>query len=1046
MTDMHADKRFKAFCSPYKQDIFQSITHLNQVWLPDPYDVPIIHQKSRECFERLLNRLDADTLDSGRTLLLLGESGSGKTHLMRVFRNQMHERGRGYFAYMQMTSSEINYARYTLRNTIDSLDKPYYLPTGNITGLMRLSNALIERTAIPAHDIDDLHSEELSQEDLINLVHNICDRILNTDYFRNQDPDLIQALLYLQNDDPTIHARVFKYLRCEALSDYDRKKLGGIPARTEEDDPQRMLQALANLIHGTDSGALVICLDQIEDMLEGARPDEKVRRAIQVTNSLAQIPNVIIVIACLADIYTKIRGSLTTALIDRLEQDPPPNTIYSGRHTEEIQTMVATRLQYLYENQQVEFNENEPLYPFLPETPALLNNQSCRQILHWCCEQREKSIATGIRPSLPVSPPPPGAPPSPDPTPPAIDLSQHWSDHLTRPHPVPETEPEMLRWLARSLTHCEQELNGGTYQIHISPHGDFLNIDLQRGTTHAGQQLIIGLCQKSSQGGALAKQIDQLQSAAGTRKPIAIRSGEFPANPKTKIAIRLGEFIAAGGQRALITDSDWRAMVAMDSFRAQYEDHPEFLSWLHTEQPLLGLPSLQQILNIDTDTDDSLPPTPPDPLPPSPNPLHLKIGMTRSHVAQLYTINPAELVRHAAFLGGSGSGKTTLALNIIEQLLLQRIPAILLDRKGDLCSYALEESWRAPIADPERKALRDKLRANTAITLYTPGTLPGRGHALSIPIVPTGLEQLTSEERQQLAIDAAFALGKILGYKDYGQDKTRIAVLGQAIRVLSELDPNQALTLPHLIDFIHSHDPLLLNAIGKLDSKLFGRLVADLQTLSLTNGHLFSQGGEMLNMESLLGNSAHDNTGKTRLSIINTSFLGNDDNILFWVAQLLLEIGRFTRKSPSNQLQAVILLDEADLYLPAQSKPATKDPLENLLKRARSAGIGLMLATQSPGDLDYKSRDQISSWFIGRITQKTAIEKLRPMFTEASTNVADQLPNQTTGEFYVLHHGQVTALKADTPLVRIKQIPSDEILKLAVKKTEKFSLKRMFGF
>ncbi|MDV6344557.1 zonular occludens toxin domain-containing protein [Nitrosomonas sp. Is37] len=217
-----------------------------------------------------------------------------------------------------------------------------------------------------------------------------------------------------------------------------------------------------------------------------------------------------------------------------------------------------------------------------------------------------------------------------------------------------------------------------------------------------------------------------------------------------------------------------------------------------------------------------------------------------------------------------------------------------------------------------------------------------------------------------------------MGHKDSGQDKSRIAILGQAIAILSELQLDQALSLDSLMDFIDSEDPLLLNAIGKLDSKLFKKLVGDLQTLSLTSGNLFAQHGELLNAQSLLGLEPDKHTDKTRLSIINTTYLGNDENILFWVAQFLLEISHYAKRSPSDKLQAVILLDEADLYLPVQSKSATKDPLENLLRRARSAGLGLMLATQSPGDLDYRARDQISSWFIGRVTQNTALDKLRP--------------------------------------------------------------------
>ena len=86
-------------------------------------------QRPGNWFERMVNRvLEPSGLASGRILLLLGESGSGKTHLMRAFRNQVHSRHRGYCGYMQMTAFTGQYGRYVLNNLIESLDKPYYEP------------------------------------------------------------------------------------------------------------------------------------------------------------------------------------------------------------------------------------------------------------------------------------------------------------------------------------------------------------------------------------------------------------------------------------------------------------------------------------------------------------------------------------------------------------------------------------------------------------------------------------------------------------------------------------------------------------------------------------------------------------------------------------------------------------------------------------------------------------------------------------------------------------------------------------------------------
>lgn len=255
---------------------------------------------------------------------------------------------------------------------------------------------------------------------------------------------------------------------------------------------------------------------------------------------------------------------------------------------------------------------------------------------------------------------------------------------------------------------------------------------------------------------------------------------------------------------------------------------------------------------------------------------------------------------------------------------------LLVDRKGDLCSYANPHAWEQPLADPARQARRSQLRDQIEVALYTPGSSEGRGRPLSISIVPAGLGRLQdSGERQQIAQFAAMSLGGMMGYKTQGLDLQRIAILKSAIEVLAELHPQTSPTMK----------------------------------------------------------------------------------------------------------QAVALFDEADLYLPAQTKPATKEPFENLLKRSRSAGVGLFLATQSPGDLDYMLRDQISTWYLGKIKEQTALNKLKPMLSEAKTNVAAKLPNQQTGEFYAINNSAVTSLMTDMSLIQAQQVPIEEILTLAEQTT-----------
>jgi hypothetical protein len=91
-----------------------------------------------------------------------------------------------------------------------------------------------------------------------------------------------------------------------------------------------------------------------------------------------------------------------------------------------------------------------------------------------------------------------------------------------------------------------------------------------------------------------------------------------------------------------------------------------------------------------------------------------------------------------------------------------------------------------------------------------------------------------------------------------------------------------------------------------------------------------------------------------------------------------------------------------------------------------------MLATQSPGDLDYKSRDQITSWFIGRVREDTALRKLKAAFqSESGLDPAAVLPSQTVGEFHLVQEGLVRSMKAQRSLIEAEQVPFDRIEQLA---------------
>ena len=404
----------------------------------------------------------------------------------------------------------------------------------------------------------------------------------------------------------------------------------------------------------------------------------------------------------------------------------------------------------------------------------------------------------------------------------------------------------------------------------------------------------------------------------------------------------------------------------------------------------------------------------------------------QSDNSQPVTLNKSIMKRHSAVLGGSGSGKTTLALSMIEQLLARGIPAVLIDRKGDLCSYANPDVWREDESEPaERQADREKLGDSIDVAVYTPGRASGR--PISITLLPTGMNELPEHEQQLLANLSSAALGDMLHLKNSATHQKQSGTLSVALRIMGSRSSHEV-TLTDLITFLEDEDPELTDLTQRMDpsGKIRRDLVAQLDSLRYRNSALFEGGGESLRMDALLGLGKYARDGRTRLSVIYTGFLGDNENILFWVAQFLSEALRFCQRNPNDELQAVVMFDEADLYIPANAKPATAEPLQSLLKRARSAGLGIMLATQSPGDLDYKSRDQITSWFIGRVREDTALRKLKAAFqAESGLDPAAVLPSQTVGQFHLVQEGLVRAMRAQRSLIQAEQVPFDRIEQLA---------------
>jgi hypothetical protein len=368
-----------------------------------------------------------------------------------------------------------------------------------------------------------------------------------------------------------------------------------------------------------------------------------------------------------------------------------------------------------------------------------------------------------------------------------------------------------------------------------------------------------------------------------------------------------------------------------------------------------------------------------------------------------------DLTTHAVIIGMTGSGKTGLALGLLEESLIDNIPVIAIDPKGDLPNlmltfpglsaaeflpwvddqeaaaaglsrqqFAAKQSdlWRKGLADWDQGPERiERLRSAAEFAVYTPGSragLPVNALGNFAPPGPDAMQDRDlARERVQSTVTALLALAGMDADPLTSREHILLANIFSAA-----WSQNKGFDLAGLVRGIQ--DPPFAR-VGVMDLESFFPAKERFQLAMRFNNLLAAPGfeawleGEPLDIGRLLFTAE----GKPRASIFTISHLGDAER-MFFVAKLLNEILAWVRTQPgTSSLRAVVYMDEIFGYFPPVSNPPSKQPLLTLLKQARAFGLGVVLSTQNPVDLDYKGLANTGTWFIGRL--QTEGDKQRVM-------------------------------------------------------------------
>jgi hypothetical protein len=358
-----------------------------------------------------------------------------------------------------------------------------------------------------------------------------------------------------------------------------------------------------------------------------------------------------------------------------------------------------------------------------------------------------------------------------------------------------------------------------------------------------------------------------------------------------------------------------------------------------------------------------------------------------------------DLVTHAVCVGMTGSGKTGLCLALIEEAAIDGIPAILIDPKGDLANLLLTfprlepedfrpwvneddarrknlsvddyarqqaELWRKGLASwGEDGARIQRLRDAADFAVYTPGSNAGIPLSIlkSFAAPPPAIREDEELLRERIGTTATSLLG-LLGI-DADPIKSREHILIATI-LDTAWRQGQELDLPGLIQQIQAPP---MKRVGVLDLDAFFPSKDRFALAMALNNLLAAPGfGAWMEGEPLdVGNLLHTPSGKPRVAIVSIAHL-NDAERMFFVSLLLNQaVGWMRAQSGTTSLRALLYMDEIFGFFPPVANPPSKRPLLTLLKQARAFGVGVVLATQNPVDLDYKGLSNTGTWFIGRL-------------------------------------------------------------------------------
>lgn len=393
-------------------------------------------------------------------------------------------------------------------------------------------------------------------------------------------------------------------------------------------------------------------------------------------------------------------------------------------------------------------------------------------------------------------------------------------------------------------------------------------------------------------------------------------------------------------------------------------------------------------------------------------------------------LKASSLTTHGVIFGMTGSGKTGLGVNVLEEALLDDIPTLILDPKGDMGNIMLNfpdsspealEPWMdkakakrkgktvAELAAEESSERREELAAHgitperiaqlrdgADFRIYTPGSSIGIGinilGSLQAPALDWSIHEETIRDEIEGLVSSILVLAGIESDPVSGPEHILLSMI-----VETWWRQGKDLDLATLVSQI-PRPPF--RKLGVFDLEMFFgekermKLALQLNSLLASPSMASWLEGEPLDIERLIGRG-----DRTPCSVIYMAHLTETER-QFVVTLLLSKVVTWMRSQPgTGELGALVYMDECFGYVPPSGNPPSKKPILTILKQARAFGVGMVLVTQNPVDIDYKAMSNAGTWIVGRLQTENDKRRILDGLRGGAPDLSDRISNLNKREF-----------------------------------------------